>query len=41
MWMGASPDGLLYSTAYFRWGVSVDYRGVGPVAVNTRERANN
>ena len=21
MWMGANPDGLLYSTAFLRWGV--------------------
>ena len=27
--MGANPDGLLYYTAFFRWGVPVDYGGAG------------
>ena len=33
-WMGANPDGLLYSTASFLGGVSVDYGRVGPLSVN-------
>ena len=39
-WMGANPDGLLYSTAPFLGGVSVDYGGVGPLSVNIEQRAN-
>ena len=33
-WMGANPDGLLYSTTSFLGRVSVDYGSVGPLSVN-------
>ena len=33
-WMGANQDGLVYSTASFLGGVSVDYGGVGPLSLN-------